>query len=147
MFLKRIGRPIGSALTGTHELIASARKYRKIFGGGMRQAGIIAAGALFALDHNINRLKEDHENAKWLAKELSNISGISLDLNSVQTNIIIFNIGGRSENTEEFISNLKAEGVLISEMGISTLRAVTHLDVNMEQIKRASAIIKSLLGN
>ena len=145
-FSKGLGAPVGSALTGTREKIESARKYRKIFGGGMRQVGIIAAGALFALDHNIERLKEDNDKAKWLANELSNLPGITLDLNSVQTNILIFNISSRSESAEELISKLKAQGVLISEMGISTLRAVTHLDVSMEQIKRASVIIKSLLG-
>ena len=146
-FSKGLGAPVGSALTGTRKIIESARKYRKIFGGGMRQVGILAAGALFALEHNIERLKEDHDKAKWLAKELSNLPGINLDLTSVQTNIIIFNIDGRSESAEEIISKLKGNGVLISEMGISALRAITHLDVSMEQIKRASVTIKSILGN
>jgi threonine aldolase len=146
-FSKGLGAPVGSALTGTREKIELARKYRKIFGGGMRQAGILAAGALFALDHNIERLKEDHDKAKWFAKELSNLPGIHLDINSVQTNILIFNLSGRPESGEEIISKLKAQGVLISEMGNFTLRAVTHLDVSMEQIRRAAAAIKSLLGN
>jgi len=145
-FSKGLGAPVGSALTGTREKIESARKYRKIFGGGMRQVGILAAGALFALEHNIDRLKEDHEKAKWLAKELSNLPGIHLDVNSVQTNIIIIDISGRQESAEEIISQLKAQGVLISDMGISALRMVTHLDVSMEQMKRASATIQSLLG-
>ncbi len=146
-FSKGLGAPVGSALTGTREKIESARKYRKIFGGGMRQVGILAAGALFALDHNFKRLKEDHDKAKWLAKELSNLPGIDLDLSSVQTNIIIFSIAKRSESAEEVISKLKAKGVLISEMGLSTLRAVTHLDVSMEQIKKASETMKLLLRN
>ena len=146
-FSKGLGAPVGSALTGTRERIEMARKYRKIFGGGMRQVGILAAGALFALDHNVKRLKEDHDKAKLLAKELSKLPAIHVDLNSVQTNIIIFNINGRSESAEELINKLKASGILISEMGISTLRAVTHLDVSMEQIKRAAATITSLLGN
>ena len=146
-FSKGLGAPVGSALTGTRTIIESARKYRKIFGGGMRQGGILAAGALFALDHNIDRFKEDHTNAKLLAKELNNLTGIHLDLNSVQTNIVIFDMSSRLENAEEIISKLKAKGVLISGMGISTLRAVTHLDVSMEQIQRASATIKSILGN
>ena len=146
-FSKGLGAPVGSALTGTREIIESARKYRKIFGGGMRQAGILAAGALFALEHNIERLREDHDKAKWLAKELNNLQCVNLDLNSVQTNIIVFNINGRSESAEEIISKLKAKGVLISEMGISTLRVITHLDVTMDQIKKASLAIKSILGN
>jgi threonine aldolase len=146
-FSKGLGAPIGSALTGTREKIEAARKYRKIFGGGMRQVGILAGGALFALDHNFERLKEDHDKAKWLAKELSGLPGIDVDLNSVQTNIIIFTMSRRSESAEELISKLKANGVLISEMGSTTLRAVTHLDVSMEQIKKAAATIKSLLRN
>jgi threonine aldolase len=146
-FSKGLGAPVGSALTGAHEKIESARKYRKIFGGGMRQVGILAAGALFALDHNFERLKEDHDKAKWLANELSTIPGIHLDRDDVQTNIIIFNINGGSESAENLLSKLKANGILISEMGNSTLRAVTHLDVSMEQIKRASATIKSILEN
>lgn len=144
-FSKGLGAPVGSAIVGSHEKIESARKYRKIFGGGMRQIGILAAGALFALDRNLERLKEDHDKAKWLAKQLSDIPGIKLDLNSVQTNIIIFSLSGRTESSVELISKLKARGILISEMGISTLRAVTHLDVSMDQIKEASAVIKSLL--
>jgi len=146
-FSKGLGAPVGSALIGTREKIESARKYRKIFGGGMRQIGIIAAGALFALDHNVERLQEDHDKAKWLAKELISLPSIQLDLNSVQTNIIIFSLTGRSESAQELISKLKASGVLISDMGISTLRAVTHLDVSMDHIKKASATIKSLLSN
>ncbi|RPI04075.1 MAG: aminotransferase class I/II-fold pyridoxal phosphate-dependent enzyme, partial [Ignavibacteriae bacterium] len=144
-FSKGLGAPVGSALTGSRETIERARKYRKIFGGGMRQIGILAAGALFALDRNIPRLKEDHEKAAWFAKELSTIPGIQLDMNSVQTNIIIFSLDGKPEKAEELISRLKAQGVLISEMGQSMLRAVTHLDVSLEQMKKASAIIKSLL--
>ena len=144
-FSKGLGAPIGSALLGSHEKIEQARKYRKIFGGGMRQVGILAAGALFALDHNFDRLHEDHDKAKWLATELSHIAGVHLDLDSVQTNIIIFTINGGAERAEQFISQLKTNGILISDMGNATLRAVTHLDVSMEQIKKAAAFIKSLL--
>ena len=144
-FSKGLGAPVGSALLGSRENIERARKYRKIFGGGMRQVGILAAGALFALEHNIERLKDDHEKAKWLATELSHITGVHLDLDSVQTNIIIFTINGGAERAEQFISQLKTNGILISDMGNATLRAVTHLDVSMEQIKKAVALIKTLL--
>jgi threonine aldolase len=144
-FSKGLGAPVGSALLGSRENIERARKYRKIFGGGMRQVGILAAGALFALEHNIERLKDDHEKAKWLATELSHIAGVHLDIDSVQTNIIIFTINGRAERAEQFISQLKTNGILISDMGNATLRAVTHLDVGMEQIKKAMALIKTLL--
>jgi threonine aldolase len=144
-FSKGLGAPVGSALLGSRENIERARKYRKIFGGGMRQVGILAAGALFSLEHNIERLKDDHEKAKWLATELSHIAGVQLDLDSVQTNIIIFTINGGAERAEQFISQLKTNGILISDMGNATLRAVTHLDVSMEQIKKAVALIKTLL--
>jgi threonine aldolase len=146
-FSKGLGAPVGSALVGSRETIERARKYRKIFGGGMRQIGILAAGAIYALDHNIERLQEDHEKAKWLAKELSKIPCINLDYDSVQTNIVIFGLRDRKESAEELIAKLKAQGVLISEMGISTLRVVTHLDVSMAQVNKASETIKSLLEN
>ena len=109
--------------------------------------GIVAAGALFALEHNIERLKEDHDKAKWLATELSHLADVHIDLDSVQTNIVIFSITGGAERAEQFISQLKANGILISDMGNTTLRAVTHLDVTLEQIKKAAAFIKSLLDN
>ena len=111
----------------------------------MRQVGILAAGAVFALDHNIERLKEDHDKAKCLATELSHNADVHIDLESVQTNIIIFSIKGGAERAEQFISQLKVNGILISDMGNATLRAVTHLDVTLEQIKKAAALIKSLL--
>jgi threonine aldolase len=146
-FSKGLGAPVGSALVGSHEIIERAKKYRKIFGGGMRQAGILAAGALFALEHNMERLKEDHEKAKFLAKELRKIPCIQVDYDFVQTNIIIFKVIGRNESAGELIAQLKQRGVLISEMGPSVLRAVTHLDVSMDQIKQASETIRSLLDN
>ena len=144
-FSKGLGAPVGSALVGSREKIELARKYRKIFGGGMRQTGILAAAALFALDHNIDRLKEDHDKAKWLATELSHIADVHLDLDTVQTNIIIFTLAGTADRAEHFISQLKGNGIYISDLGNATLSAVTHLDVSMEQIKKAATLIKSLL--
>jgi threonine aldolase len=145
-FSKGLGAPVGSAITGTKAKIESARKYRKIFGGGMRQAGILAAGALFALDHNIERLKEDHNNAKLLAHNLKIINGIIIDLESVQTNIVVVDISKRTESAIEIITKLKERGVLISEMSYNILRAVTHMDVSKEQVEKASVVIKSVLG-
>jgi threonine aldolase len=146
-FSKGLGAPIGSALASTREKIDKARIYRKIFGGGMRQAGIIAAGALFALKHNIERLKEDHLKASYLAKELSGIPGISIDPATVQTNIVVINISERSETMGEILAKVKANGVLLSEMSSSILRAVTHLNVSMDQIQQAAKSIKSVFGN
>ncbi len=145
-YSKGLGAPVGSALAGTREKIEKARKYRKIFGGGMRQAGILAAGALFAVENNIERLKEDHDKAKLLAEQLQGVTGFHIDQEYVQTNIIIIDIKGRKESSGEILTLLKTKGVLLSEMGNTTLRAVTHLNVSMEQINTAVEIIKSVLG-
>ena len=145
-FSKGLGAPIGSALAGTREKIEKARKYRKIFGGGMRQAGILAAGALFALEHNMERLKEDHKKAKLLAEQLQRVFGIHIDQEYVQTNIVVIDIKERKESPGDILALLKAKGVLLSEMGNTTLRAVTHLDVSMEQINSAADIMKLVLG-
>ena len=145
-FSKGLGAPVGSALAGTREKIEKARKYRKIFGGGMRQAGILAAGALFALEHNRERLKEDHKKAKLLAEKLQRVLGIHIDQEYVQTNIIVIDIKARKESSGDILAKLKTKGLLLSEMGSTTLRAVTHLDVSMEQINSAAEIIQSVLG-
>jgi threonine aldolase len=145
-FSKGLGAPVGSALAGTREKIEKARKYRKIFGGGMRQAGILAAGALFALEHNRERLKEDHKKAKLLAEQFQRVLGIHIDQEYVQTNIVVIDIRGRKESSGDILGLLKTKGVLLSEMGSTTLRAVTHLDVSMEQINSAADIIRSVLG-
>jgi threonine aldolase len=146
-FSKGLGAPVGSALAGTREIIEKARKFRKIFGGGMRQSGILAAGALYALDHNIDRLNEDHKKAKLFAQKLMGISGIHIDLDYVQTNIVVIKIDGRGGGTGKILSQLKSKGVLLSEMDASTLRAVTHLDVSMEQVTRAAEIMRTVLEN
>jgi len=145
-FSKGLGAPVGSALAGTRENIERARKYRKIFGGGMRQAGIIAAGALFALEHNRERLEEDHKKAKYLAEQLQRVPGFHIDTEYVQTNVVVIDIKARKETSGDILTQLKKEGVLLSEMGNTILRAVTHLDVSMEQIKSAVHIIQSILG-
>ncbi len=145
-FSKGLGAPVGSAIAGPARLIDSARKYRKIFGGGMRQVGILAAGALYALEHNIDRLKEDHANARALAKTASLIKGIEVDIDSVQTNIVIMKIERRKERAEEILIRLKRKGLLLSEMSHTLLRAVTHIDVTRDHIVRASEILKDVLN-
>jgi threonine aldolase len=142
-FSKGLGAPVGSALVGTKQMIDSARTYRKIFGGGMRQVGILAAGALYALEHNIDRLNEDHAKAQTLAKAAASIQGIEIDIDFVQTNIVIMNIQKRKESAEEMLARLKRKGVLLSEIGHARLRAVTHIDVTHDQIVRASEIMKA----
>ena len=144
-FSKGLGAPIGSMLAGTHQTIERARKFRKIFGGGMRQVGILAAAAVFALERNRERLKEDHEKIKILAKELSSIEGFFINQAAVQTNILAIDISGRKETASELIGKLAKEGVLLSSMSETTMRAVAHLDVSQNDIQQASKIIQRIM--
>ena len=138
-FSKGLGAPVGSALVGSHEFIEQARRYRKQFGGGMRQAGIIAAGALYALDHHRERLIEDHENAKFLAQGLEDIPGIGIQADEVETNIV--NLEILSHSAYELQNRLAQKDVLVGVRDENTIRAVTNLMVNKEQM---SEVIDSL---
>lgn len=142
-FSKGLGAPVGSALAGTAEFIKRARRFMKQFGGYMRQAGIIAAGALYALEHNRERLAEDHANAKLLAEELAAVPGIVIDPSAVQTNIVHF--GHRSLNSVEVMLKAYEAGVYILPSGRETLRAVTSMAVGRENMPRAAALIAGAL--
>ncbi len=144
-FSKGLGAPVGSAICGTAEFVDRVRKWRKLFGGGMRQAGIIAAGALYALENNIERLKEDHDKAQYFAKELSTIPKFSIDMEAVQTNIIIIDIQKTGKTPAEIISYFKEQGILVSQGTYTSIRAVMHMDVSLEQIKFAAAKIQQLM--
>jgi threonine aldolase len=126
---KGLGAPVGSMLTGSAELIDRARLFRKALGGGMRQAGILAAAGLIALEKGPQRLHEDHANARLLAEALANIAGVSIKLKDVETNIVIFRLTGR-QSAAEVVARLKARGVLTSAVGPDAIRLVTHLDVD-----------------
>ncbi len=139
-FSKGLGAPIGSALAGCSEFIARARHIRKMLGGGMRQAGIIAAGALYALDNNRDRLADDHQNAKALAEGLSRIDGIEIDPASVETNIVIFGLAKMSSH--ELVERLAGQGVLVLPRDDKTIRAVTNLMVTGKAIEQAVEIIR-----
>jgi threonine aldolase len=126
---KGLGAPVGSMLTGSAELMDRARLFRKALGGGMRQAGVLAAAGLMALEQGPKRLHEDHANARLLAEALSHMDGAEIDLDAVETNIVIFKLtGGRS--AAALTTRLKARGILMSAVGPSTVRLVTHLDVD-----------------
>lgn len=144
-FSKGLGAPVGSVLAGSKDFIIEAHRVRKIYGGGMRQAGILAAACLYALEHNFERLVEDHENAKLLAEGLLQIPGIDLDLESVHTNIVIFDIEKAGRSATELAESLKENGVLVVPFGRTTLRAVTHLNVQREDIETAAQIFKKML--
>jgi len=139
---KGLGAPVGSVIAGPAEFIAEARRYRKIFGGGMRQAGVLAAAGMYALENNITRLKEDHANAKSLARELSTIRGFDIDMDSVQTNIVIISLEKLGRAPEEVLAVLKTKGVLLTLGNYMGIRAVTHMDVSSEQVMFAAQIIK-----
>lgn len=136
-FSKGLGAPVGSALAGTRTAMGKALKFRKILGGGMRQAGIIAAGALYALEHNIERLREDHENARLLADGLLECRGMTLDRSTVETNMVVAHLTGTNSDADQLVSALAERGVLISAVGPRSIRAVTHLDVSREDILSA----------
>jgi threonine aldolase len=144
-FSKGLGAPVGSILCSDKETITKAHKVRKIIGGGMRQAGVLAAAALYALDNNISRLKEDNAKAKYLAVELSGMKDITIDLSTVQTNIIIFRLNRSEEEVNKFKDALKDKGVLISDGSYGSLRAVCHLDVSMDDVKEAVKVIGNIL--
>ncbi len=137
-FSKGLGAPVGSALAGDITFIQHAERFRKQFGGGMRQAGIIAAGALHALEHHRERLAEDHANARLLAEGLADIPGIAIDPAEVETNIVIFRI---PDNTAvDTARRLLDAGVYVLATSQDTIRAVTHLDVSRKDIEDAVAV-------
>ena len=143
---KGLGAPVGSILVGPGDLIARGRMYRKRLGGGMRQAGILAAAGLIALEEMPKRLGEDHANAQFLAHELSRIKGISIDPARVVTNIVIFDIAATGLSAPDFSAKLKQEGVLMNGIGGSLVRAVTHYDAGRSACEQALATIRAVLA-
>lgn len=142
-FSKGLGAPIGSALVGSKAAIQRARRFRKMFGGGMRQAGIIAAGALYALQHQRDRLQEDHDNAKLLAQELHLIPGIEANPDAVQTNIVVFRT--KDIPASVLAQRLQAKGVGVLAVSTNAIRAVTNLMVSREQILQVSQLVEAAL--
>jgi threonine aldolase len=141
-FSKGLGAPVGSALAGRGDLIARARRLRKLLGGGMRQAGVLAAAALHALDHHVERLAEDHANAQVLARVVERTPGLSLESGPVETNLVWIAVDPALGTAAAVAGRLKERGVLVSALGAQVLRACTHLDVDREQVERAAEIIE-----
>ena len=141
---KGLGCPIGSVLAGTREQIARAIRFRRMFGGALRQAGIIAAAGLYALDHNLDRLSEDHVNARILAERVAELNGIDIDLATVQTNIIIFRTIPPAPAASVIVDQAKKHGVLLSAFGPRTIRATTHLDVDAAACRLAAEVLTRL---
>ncbi len=143
-FSKGLGAPIGSIIIGNKTFIEEATRYRKIFGGGMRQVGILAAAALYAIEHNIKRLKEDHQKARYFAQELNHLEQIEIDVNQVQTNIVIGNISKMGKSQFEILELLKAHGILLTPERLTSIRSVMHMDVSMQQVEQAVNVFRSL---
>jgi threonine aldolase len=145
-FTKGLGAPVGAALAGSHAFIEEAWRYKQAFGGAMRQAGIIAAGAVYALRYNVKRLAEDHANALRLAEGLSALPGITLDPPRVETNIVFFDVSGTGMSAGEWVGAMLERGVRVGSVGATRVRAVTHLDVDGAGIERALAAARSVCG-
>jgi threonine aldolase len=141
-FSKGLGCPMGSILVGSKDDIARARRARKLFGGALRQAGIPAAACLYAIEHHVERLAEDHANAKLLARGIAEIPGLHVDVDAVETNLVFFTIDAEAGTAAELSAALRERGVHINPAGApDRLRAVTHLGVSEPQVQRAVEII------
>jgi threonine aldolase len=143
---KGLGAPIGSVLVGKREFIDRARRNRKLLGGGMRQVGIIAAAGVYGLRHNVERLPEDHHRARRLAEALSRIDRIDIDLDTVQTNIVVVDLAGSGLSVDESTLLLEKSGVLVIPFGRTTIRAVTHLDIDDEDVTQAIAVFEKVFS-
>ncbi len=142
---KGLSAPVGSLLVGTREFISEARRTRKLFGGGMRQAGILAAAGIIAIEKMVDRLKDDHDNARLLASGLAKIPGLAIDLSTVQTNIVNFDVGGCGVNSAQFLAELADRGVFALDKGRTGIRMVTHREVSKEDIEKTLEIVSEVL--
>jgi threonine aldolase len=143
---KGLGAPVGSVIVGSREFIERCRPIRKMLGGGMRQAGVLAAAGLIALEYGPTRLQDDHDNAQVLAKRLAAIPGIALDPSKVRTNIIIFSVKPSGLSSSEFLSQIAMQGVLAVPVDAHQVRMVTHLDVTRSEVEIAADRVLAVLA-
>ena len=141
---KGLGAPGGSVLAGAGDIIARAHRHRRMLGGAMRQVGIFAAAGLYALDHHLSRLAEDHRHARLLAECLAAGRNVILDMRTVQTNILVFELAPDAPDAATFVAQARKHGVLLFAFGPRRLRVVTHLDVSADQVVRAGGILLGL---
>jgi threonine aldolase len=142
---KGLGCPVGSVLAGSAADIARAVRVRRMFGGAMRQSGILAAAGIYALDHHMPQLSEDHANARLIAERLAGLPGVALDLTTVETNIIVFQLAPGLPGAATIVARAKEAGVLVSALGPRTLRAVTHRDVSGDACERAADLLARVI--
>jgi threonine aldolase len=143
-FSKGLGCPIGSALAGPKDMIKLARRYRKLFGGAMRQVGVLASAAIYALDNHVERMTDDHKNAKRFAEIVTELHGCELRPATIDSNIVIFRIDPTLGTAASIVERCNAHGLLMYAIGPQMIRIVTHLDVNAEAVEQASVILKNL---
>ena len=143
---KGLGCPVGSMLMGTREFIQRARRLRQIYGGGWRQAGILAAAGLHALDHHVERMAEDHANAKWFAERVSALQGVELVYADTQTNLVFVDVAPSGLAAETVSQRLRERGVALAMRGGTTFRAVTHLDVTRADVEQAARALQESLA-
>jgi threonine aldolase len=144
-FSKGLGAPVGSIVVGDKKFIHQVHYYRKVFGGGMRQAGFLAAACIYALENHFERLKEDHQRAKRFAEAISKIPAIKVDLKTIHTNIVIFDVDILGFVADDFLVKLQENGVLMLEIDPNRIRAVTHLDLTDEDLEKAVDVLSNLL--
>lgn len=144
---KGLGCPVGGVLAGDADTMERARRYKHMFGGAMRQAGIIAAAGIYALEHNVDRLADDHANAKHLANGLHEIKGISVDPGEVETNIVFIDVSDTGKSPRELYDGLRERGVRFGSPSSTTWRAVTHLDVSRPDIEQAVEAMEAVVGS
>jgi len=144
---KGLGAPGGSLLAGSREVIVRALRHRRMMGGAMRQVGIFAAAGIFALEHNLARLVDDHANARLLAERLARSPRIAIDPATVQTNILVFRLAADARDATTLVAKARERGVLINAFGPRTVRAVTHLDVSRDQCLQAADVLVEVASN
>ena len=143
---KGLGAPVGSMVVSDAARVQTLRRLRKVFGGGMRQVGILAAAGVYALEHHIARLAEDHVNAHYLATLLEDIPSVVVDVKTVETNMVMFQVPHSSKTTEKLLADCREAGVLLNAMGDRAFRVVTHLDVNHEDMVAAGRIFRQVFS-
>ena len=142
---KGLGCPFGAVLAGSRELILEAWTWKQRMGGALRQSGIIAAAGIYALEHHVERMAEDHANARLFAEGIANLPGVKVDPAAVETNIVFFDVGGTGLTAQEVGKRLDALGVRIGPYGGTSMRAVTHLDVSRAEIEEAAAALRTVV--
>ena len=146
-FSKGLGCPVGAALAGSREFIAQAWRLKQRWGGAMRQSGLLAAAALHALDHHVDRLADDHANARLLAVSLAEIPGIHLDPGAIETNIVFFDVAATGASADRIVAELQARGVQMGAFNDTLIRAVTHLDVSREDVLRTVDTMREVVAH